>query len=262
MFPTGLSDIAMLMRFSKISWAWKRKTRRVWRRTSPILLTCIAHFAAFAVAGLFASRVADSADEVLIRASDDCGWYETNQNFETGQISNLTDDQMNFLDSYGVSWRTAASDSRQYAMSCYPWLDGSGLVDDSTVCSSYVVPHISSNISAAECPFAAKACDAPAISLDSGWIDSSIHLGINAQERDRVQVRRKMTCAPIPIEQSYSLPWNSTLLFGDEIIPGDAIKLYAVGQLLNGAFPSYYPVNATFSVDLKLLPVLAANMAM
>jgi hypothetical protein len=253
MFLTGLSDVAMLWRFSRIAWAWRRKTRRVWRRTSLILLACILQFATFAVAGLFSSRVADAADEVLIQASPDCGWYDTNQNYESGEISNLNDEQLNSLDSYAISWRTTAVDARSYAISCYPWLDGSVPNNASASCASYVVPQISSTISSTACPFAARACSAPAISFDSGWIDSHVHLGINAQEKDRVQVKRKTICAPIPIEENYSLPWNDTF------VPGIKFKVYEIGPLTEPTLPYYWPPNATFVVQPVYLAEDPAN---
>jgi hypothetical protein len=122
------------------------------------------------------------------------------------------------MDSYAISGRTAIYNAQQYAISCYRGLDGFNPDNSSASCSSHVVPWITSTINrTATCPFAEKACDASTLSLDSELIDSSIHLGINAPPKDRVQVRRNMTCAPIPLEREYSLPWNDSDPSGEKL---------------------------------------------
>lgn len=51
------------------------------------------------------------------------------------------------------------------------------------------------------CPFEPSIClDHQAVSLDSGLLDSAIHLGINARPEDRVSVQRTLQCALLKTE--------------------------------------------------------------
>jgi hypothetical protein len=75
----------------------------------------------------------------------------------------------------------------------------------SSLCSSYANRRIVSKLNKeAPCPFADGACITPAISIDSGHLDSDLDLGITATPANRIQMRRITTCAPVPIEEKYS----------------------------------------------------------
>lgn len=70
-------------------------------------------------------------------------------------------------------------------------------------------------------------------------------LGINAREADRIQVRKKMTCAPIAIE-NYTTGWTAEqkphLSDFIEFLPGaDVYKYYNLGHsLLLGGLEADY----------------------
>lgn len=54
----------------------------------------------------------------------------------------------------------------------------------------------------APCPFSEEACNGPqngSILFDTGLIDWCKDLGINGEEKDRVQYRRVMTCSPVSL---------------------------------------------------------------
>jgi hypothetical protein len=240
---TGLADLAMLWRLMQMSWFWRKRTTNIWTRTSPLMLSCAMHFAIIAIAGLFSSRIADSSDQVLIKPNGTCGWPDAR--FLFNRTSMETDDDINSLDSLTLSIRTAESAAKQYSRTCYPRLDGFVPNLSSGACSSTVVPFLNSTVNtSAACPFVSHACDAPAISFDSGWIDSHTHLGINAPPKDRVQVRRVTTCAPVPLERDYSGPWFETPL-----IPSLAVKPYYVGDIVGPTL-----INATSVItNLTLL---------
>src|SRR2546430_2127527 len=64
-------------------------------------------------------------------------------------------------------------------------MSGAVIGDDtasySSICNSYVTNRIVSKVNkTAPCPFAEGVCMAPAISMDSGHIDSDLNLGITA----------------------------------------------------------------------------------
>ncbi|RKK82868.1 hypothetical protein BFJ68_g17495 [Fusarium oxysporum] len=89
-----------------------------------------------------------------------------------------------------------------YVRSCY----GDVKSSYSSMCDRYVTTRIESHVEeTAPCPFTDGTCMTPAISIDSGLLDSDLDLGITATAGNRVQVRKAITCAPIPAEQEYSV---------------------------------------------------------
>jgi hypothetical protein len=247
-----MSDLGMLWRFTRIVWAWKGKTTRVWRRAALLFGICILHWAAISAAGLFSSRVAvRGADHVLIRYTNMCGWYNLKSYQDLFVVGTLSDQEMNSLDSLAISTRSGISEAQQYSKSCYPWVDGFVPDNSSAACSQHVTPSLQSTINRnATCPFDAHACSGPAISFDSGQIDSNIHLGINDPVEDRLQIRRTMTCAPIPLEERYSQPWTQSAFD-----PSSSVKVFQVGQ----AYNSTSGFNGTFSIDNTTLATSGPN---
>jgi hypothetical protein len=249
--PTGLTDMAMLWRFSKVSLAWRGKTKKLWIRMFPLLGVCLLHFGLVTVAGLFASRVTHSNDQVLLSLSSTCGWYYTKLLFGVSVSANISRNEVNAIDSLAFTSHVGLAESQQYSKRCYSWLDGSEPDLSSSTCSHYVVTSLPSSMNSTRpCPFADQACNGTAISFDSGWIDSNVHLGINAPEKNSIQIRRNMTCAPIPLEQRYSLPWTQK-----PSSPETLIKSYVLGRSL------MYPLegNITYSIDNMSLPMAGPN---
>jgi hypothetical protein len=251
LLSNGLTDIGMLWRFGRIGFAWRGKTR-VWRRSALLLTACIVHAVLISAAGLFASRIADAADHVLVRYTDKCGWYDLTPYQDLFVVDTLSDQEINALDSLAISTRSGISEAQQYSKTCYSWLDGFIPDNSSASCSQYVLPSLQSTINRnATCPFAAQACSGPAISFDSGRIDSNDHLGINGLEKDRLQIRRMMTCAPVPLEQRYSLPWAESPLD-----PGQLVKFFQLGEAYNSSASTF---NGTFDITNTTLSTSGPN---
>jgi hypothetical protein len=111
-----------------------------------------------------------------------------------------------------------------------------------STCNIYTVQSVQSKVNrAAPCPFIKRTCMNPAVAIDSGLVDSHIHLGINALAHDRVQFRRLTTCTPILLEEEYSSNWTSEtapglqtqllLQLGQTLVaPGDSYKYYYLGN--------------------------------
>lgn len=201
----GLSSLSMLARFTRVSWDWRSRTTRLWRRTAPLIAACLIHFSIVAIAGIFSSRMVDASGEALIKRSSNCGWYD---NSVAGKVQGggLTDNDLAAIDTIISTGRTAITRGKEYSRACYPKIDGSQPSD--TFCSSTVVPFIQSTVNlSATCPFQSGACNGPAARFDTGWVDSHDHLGVNAPPKDRVQIRKTTTCVPIPLEQKYSSDW-------------------------------------------------------
>jgi hypothetical protein len=134
-----------------------------------------------------------------------------------------------FVGSY-TGWRLAAS----YARSCY---GADYLAKGTASCQTYPIPAIRSQIKRADpCPFPEGTCTEPAVTLDTGMMDSDLHLGINARPKDRVQMRKITSCAPVKVEGKYDSNWTTqanarpgTELFYPVQVVNDTYKYYDIG---------------------------------
>jgi hypothetical protein len=150
----------------------------------------------FLTAGVFSSRITSTASEALARGT--CGTL--NQRVAKDFILWTKDDWLTG-DAVFVSAFNAYRAHSTYARSCY----SNYLQKGPSSCSTFNIPFVPSKINrSAPCPFAKGTCSTPVISIDSGLMDSDLHLGINAKPKDRVQMRKITTCAPIPVEGAHA----------------------------------------------------------
>ncbi|KAF2122679.1 hypothetical protein BDV96DRAFT_4262 [Lophiotrema nucula] len=159
---------------------WRRRTHRPVLRSLPLVLLAALNLALFFAAGILVGEVTrTTGTDVLIR-SPNCGnWTVNSTNILFGLETKTLNDTI-----------TAAS----YARSCY------GDQSNTLECSQYATQALPYSIHQNEsCPFADDMCliNWPAFAMDTGNLSSHDHLGINAEAGDRVDYRRKTTCAPI-----------------------------------------------------------------
>ena len=131
-----------------------------------------------------------------------------------------------------------------YADQCY------GSENTPSQCSLYVSPriHINSSFSRTPFPNLTPYNNDRALLLDSGYLDSNDIFGVNAKLEDRVQIRRKATCAPLdPVSHTSIIdpaldpqPFTSTL--GRKPIPGEMLTVIRYGSRASGLAAVY---NAT-----------------
>jgi hypothetical protein len=99
--------------------------------------------------------------------------------------------------------------SRSYARSCY------GQSSPTAACSLYPQQSLPYALSNVRCPFGQDTtgrslCSTEsAVMLDTGLLDSSSYLGMNAPSSDRVLFRRSSTCSPVNID-AYTKRGNAT----------------------------------------------------
>jgi hypothetical protein len=232
LFRSEVSDIGMAARLAEVAWCWKRRTKRVAARISPIILICIVHFSIFAVAGLFSSRIADAANEVLLVPSNHCGTPDITFSTATSHSQPLSLEELDDLDSLVVGTRQSLQDTKEISRTCYSRLDGTVPDSYSSVCQHMIVPSIASAINRSdECPFESAACASSVLSMDTGLLDSHTHFGINSPRKDRIQFRRRTTCTILPLENRYKVQDPS---FGDPGTDyyyfGDLISVLGIGQ--------------------------------
>jgi hypothetical protein len=254
---SGLSDAAILWRLLVISWHWRSKTAAILKKNSLLILVAITHLTLIFAAGIFSSRLAQASNEVLVRSTF-CGFMDDKFASDTSRLQRLSIEDLEDLDALALDSRSIYTQSLTYSRSCYTNLtDG----DVSASCgATFPVPKISSSIDKqAKCPFPGNVCTGPALAIDSGLIDSHLHLGINAPPQDRIQMRRRTTCAPVPMEEKFTAGWtNQTTITLPPVaitsnlgfitqLPGDLYKYYDVGQRVYSA--GNLTFNFTFAVS-------------
>jgi hypothetical protein len=245
---TRLSDTATCARLVEMWWAWKSHTPAAFLRTTLLLIPAILNIAVFFTAGIFSSKVAGTGTEVLARGM--CGDLDTSFLAKDYTLWNERDrlaaDAV-FIASYNAFRSHAA-----YVRSCY----GTTLSMMSISCNRYAKPFIPSHIDMnADCPFANGTCSAPAVRIDSGKIDSSQYFGFNAQPRNRVQMRKILTCAPTRFEEEFATNWTKEVTDAADVFQplrpaNDSLRYYYLGETALAVGGVSVPISdATFVVS-------------
>lgn len=176
-----------LVSLLQMLWAWKRfkaKSTRLVRIIVPLTLSLIC-LTLFTFAGGFSSKISTSVgDEVLIQ-SESCGF---NGRIETQE------DELALQSRYAEKSNNALN----YAQQCYG-TNVSRLLD----CNKFALPRLpkETSNSNAECPFSPEICQSKSnLRLDSGYIESHSHFGINAHPDLRFLWRYVLHCGPLRTE--------------------------------------------------------------
>jgi hypothetical protein len=227
------SQNSTLIELLKVGWFWKSHAKGGIWRSIPLIILAVTHTLAFALAGLFSSRVATTSDEVLVRSSY-CGTFK----FPDVELADYNESSWDSANAHEMNRRARAIWSTTYSRQCY--------VDSSaTGCDIFVKQQIKSDVDrTVSCPFAEGVCRNPSegvVRVDSGPVYSDTDLGINTHRRDALIYRRAMTCAPL---DSYNFSeWKNGT---NEDLPGDKFKYYYYGGLLN---ETDYSHNYTYVYD-------------
>lgn len=181
-------------------------------RVLPIAITAILCAVTFTIAGGFSSQLSTGISNDVILDGSNCGIINT-----------VTVEADTPIHSF-VS--NSASNAANYAQQCYS-ANTSHLFD----CTMFVKPRLPSTVDYnAPCPFADGICrsNTSNIRLDTGYIDSLEHLGINS--RDRILYRSVLQCAPLTTEGYSENVTRSDLgnvtryFYGQTTIPGATIN--------------------------------------
>jgi hypothetical protein len=223
------SQLSAALDIFKLFLAWEQPKKRparvehLKRRSLWLLLPPIVVFAAFTVAGLFVANVAGAtyrSNDVKI-ASGLCGFSQyntsTTQTSAAGQSKISNDTQA----------------GRAYSKTCYE--SNAPLAE----CGLYPVQALPIQTSRVPCPFGddptghtlCRFGSNEALLFDTGLLDSSLILGINAPLQDRVRARKMVTCSPIYIKNYYNVSSNPN---------GDTIETYYLGPILDLQVPTVY----------------------
>jgi hypothetical protein len=164
-------------------WAWRRHSLASFRRLLPSILFAILTFIGFIIAGIFSSAVATSMGQDVLLKSPNCGYW----------TFDMTSIEQWILWIPFVSKDVASS--LAYAQRCY--LQDANPRDCAIFFQSRLQWQTDYN---ATCPFPGKEIclsDSGNLRLDSGYINSDQHLGINSSPETRFLMRTVVECAPL-----------------------------------------------------------------
>lgn len=173
---------------AQILWAWRheKKVQKLYGRLIPLLLLTLILISASGVAGTLSSKVATAMGQEVLISSPNCGILELHdQDEHEHSRSSLPIKTLGFI---------LASN---YALKFY----AKKLKDEN--CLKYIQLRLPTTIMRdASCPFQEGMCKSRQrnIVLDTGYLDSHHHLGLNTPVDDRVLFRRVTSCAPLKTE--------------------------------------------------------------
>ncbi|KAI1357780.1 hypothetical protein F5Y08DRAFT_351646 [Xylaria arbuscula] len=174
---SGLASLLQLL------WAWKNHEGPVTVILFPLILvtTCLL---SFTVAGVFSSSISSSSGEEVLIKNANCGFIPSG---------------WDNLAPYYASNGRKLTDATNYAQQCYGTKSSSILGCDTFVSAHLPIENINTSY---ECPFKGDICRSSDsnIRLDTGFIDSNDHLGINTRNSERFAYRYVVTCAPLETE--------------------------------------------------------------
>ncbi|KLU86383.1 hypothetical protein MAPG_05397, partial [Magnaporthiopsis poae ATCC 64411] len=178
----------------KLAWVWKGHSRGVVGGSAALVSVAVSFVALLAAASLLSSKIQLVDGDVLL-SGQECGWI------------NMTDGSSFDKDFAKGSFRVWLYDrAERYSANCYGPEAASG--PETGACGGFPANTIPVTSSTVPCPFGKAICAQPdAFQLDSGFIDSNQHLGINSPLEDRIRFRKVATCIPIQTEK-YSTQWD------------------------------------------------------
>ncbi|PIA93909.1 hypothetical protein CB0940_04186 [Cercospora beticola] len=184
------SSTAATIDFGYALWQWRRQAQRrnLLRTTIGVHASAVIIMVGFFAASIFSSKITNTRSDVLLR-QDTCGYWT--------KLAKSDDD-------YGDNIVRVSDWEGQRSVN---WADSSLLTQycarhgELSTCVAPGRAFVRWNSSMhGDCPFTDISCASQTLVLDSGLVDSSHHLGINAPKRDRVAFRKQLTCSPINAE--------------------------------------------------------------
>ncbi|KAI0887777.1 uncharacterized protein GGS22DRAFT_197728 [Annulohypoxylon maeteangense] len=189
------------------------------RRLRPVLTILVATLcvSTFTVAGGFSSQISTAVGSEVLLKGTNCGYINSSYMFE--------DLDMTFT---AKAYRAEKSNNAaNYAQQCYSTDAAAGYLD----CNRFITKKLPmENDLNASCPFDKSICrnGSANLRLDTGYIDTHAHLGINLPTDRRVQWRHVTHCAPLVTEryttQAVMSDGNFTLYHYGNVTQPDGVK--------------------------------------
>lgn len=183
-FRNSGSPVRTSWQMLQLAWYWRRSVKRNLIRTIPLAALAVLNLALFGVAGVFSSQVTKAPGNETLTRSGNCGTFT---------LSTTASVEATFA--WAAAMRDASISAAAYQKACYD------NPDDALQCGHFIQRNLPwTSDESAPCPFSPKMCllgENTAYRMDTGFIDSHEGLGINAPQKNRVQLRKVTTCAPI-----------------------------------------------------------------
>lgn len=171
---------------SKLVWTWRHDSQQLLARTLPALALSGLCFCLFTVAAGLSSSISSGVGNEVLLDGHGCGVVYTGSS---------TPETVSSLHGY-VS--QTINNAVNYAQECYS-SNATGNFD----CTNFIKDHLPGTMDdQAGCPFQEGMCrsNQSNLFLDSGYLDSREHFGLNTPGDQRILFRTTMHCAPVNTE--------------------------------------------------------------
>lgn len=223
----------------KIYWTWRKRSSHAFRRCAAHLLLGLSFAVISILAGIFSSYVITATNIPVLVKGPLCGPLNIEPTVSGFSFA--------YLDDLDVYIDTVKARSIPYAEECYQ-----NITTPPLRCKAFILPRIDLTPRKEDCPFDPSICikyDKPAVSIDSGLVNTNEIFGWNMQPKDQIKYRRKVTCGILNKQGRTTLINSSDYPFHNrKIIPGEKMSQVSFGYTRGGgAF-----ANATFSTSLAV----------
>lgn len=178
--------------------AWRSLSFKSVVRIAPALLLAILCTIGFTLAGGYSSQIqlrSDNIGSAVLLDGTNCSVI--------GRITSMS--QQNAYEKLAAGLIGTANN---YVQQCYS-ANSTGLTD----CNYFVSQRLPGFMNdAAPCPFRSSLCRSNSnnLALDTGFLDTDAHFGLNAPPEERLLIRHKLQCAPLLTKGHVSLHGNYT----------------------------------------------------
>lgn len=182
----------------KVVWTWRRDSKQLLLRTLPALVLSGLCFCLFTVAAGFSSTISSGMGNEVVLNGDSCG------------VVFMANSSATTVSPIKAYLSQSINNAANYAQECYS-NNPTGNFD----CTNFVKKHLPGTMDdQAECPFQDGMCrsDQSKLLLDSGYIDSREHCGLNTPDSQRIFFRTRLHCAPLNtagFSENVSTPVNN-----------------------------------------------------
>jgi hypothetical protein len=207
-------------------WKWRSSARQPVWRSSYLFLIAVTHLIVVSFAGIAVSRWL-RVESLVLGTGEKCGFVQQDLNFN----QTLEGRQKN--NAYFVWGRRLGQETLSYTKSCY-----SKQLPYEGACQSFQLASIPFTHREVPCPFGSRLCALPtALEVDTGYLDSNTHFGINAPPENGVRFRKIITCAPTLANHNFATDWISERpLEADSNVWGVAYKYYNLGRTAKASY--------------------------
>jgi hypothetical protein len=169
----------------KLSWTWKAKTPRALLRCSLPALFAFGFAIASIAAGISSAFAIDNSNVEVLVDSPFCGRFNYTKIFANRRGSTLLASIRDTVDTYAAN---CYQNKPSLPAPCH---------------NTFSRPNISFSAIPAPCPWNTTMCPGgglPAILMDAGLVDLSVHFGLNIPPEETIKMQRKTSCTVLPMK--------------------------------------------------------------